>query len=94
MVAVHVEQIEKIMRILDDQVRAGKVLYVGVSDWSAEGVRPGEHPRVIAWVAPIRRRAAALQRAGPHPERDLLTMAQAFDLPVFVWGPLAGGRRP
>jgi aryl-alcohol dehydrogenase-like predicted oxidoreductase len=26
------------------------------------------------------------------PERELLPMAQAFDLPVFFWGPLAGGR--
>jgi aryl-alcohol dehydrogenase-like predicted oxidoreductase len=26
------------------------------------------------------------------PERELLPMARAFDLPVFVWGPLAEGR--
>jgi aryl-alcohol dehydrogenase-like predicted oxidoreductase len=27
--------VEEVMRALDDQVRAGKVLYVGVSDWPA-----------------------------------------------------------
>ncbi|WP_083844765.1 aldo/keto reductase [Saccharomonospora cyanea] len=27
----------ELMRALDDQIRAGKVLHVGVSDWSAWG---------------------------------------------------------
>jgi aryl-alcohol dehydrogenase-like predicted oxidoreductase len=59
----------EVMRALDDLVRSGKVLYVGVSDWPA-------------WeVAEAR-----------TPEGDLLPMAEAFDLAVVAWGPLAEGR--
>jgi aryl-alcohol dehydrogenase-like predicted oxidoreductase len=84
--------VDEIMRILDDQVRAGKVLYVGVSDWNAWEVSQANTLASLRGWSPfvgVQLRYNLLDRT---PERDLLPMAQAFDLPVFIWSPLAGGR--
>ncbi len=84
--------VDEIMRVLDDQVRAGKVLYVGVSDWSAWEVAQANTLASLRGWSPfvgVQLRYNLLDRT---PERELLPMAQAFDLPVFIWSPLAGGR--
>lgn len=83
--------IEEVMRSLDDLVRAGKVLYVGISD-------------APAWVVSSANTLAALRGWSPFiglqieysliertPERDLLPMAKEFNLAVTPWGPLGGG---
>src|SRR5215204_4765649 len=83
--------VEEVMRGLDDLVRAGKVLYVGVSD-------------TPAWVASQANTLAALRGWTPFvglqvpyslveraPERELLPMAQALELTGTSWGPLGGG---
>jgi aryl-alcohol dehydrogenase-like predicted oxidoreductase len=80
------------MRALDDQVRLGKVLYPAVSDWAAwEIAEANTAARLRDWspFAAVQLRYNLLDRS---PERELLPMANAFDLPVFVWGPLAEGR--
>src|ERR1700730_8547800 len=83
---------EELMRALDDQVRLGKILYPAVSDWAAwEIAEANTAARWRDWC-----QLAAVQL--PYnllycsPERELLPMADAFDLPVFAWGPLAEGR--
>jgi aryl-alcohol dehydrogenase-like predicted oxidoreductase len=83
--------IEETMRALDDVVRAGKVLYVGISD-------------VPAWV--VSRANTLAEWHGWSPfiglqvpysllmrdiERELLPMATALGLGVTAWSPLAGG---
>jgi len=82
---------EEVMRALDDAVRAGKVLYVGVSDhpaWVvAHAVTLAElrgWSRFVGLQIPY----SLIERA---PERELLPMAQAFDLGVATWGALGGG---
>ena len=55
--------IEETMRALDDAVRAGKVLYVGISDAPGLGRVPGQHARAVARLDPVRRPAGALQPA-------------------------------
>ncbi|ONK14207.1 aldo/keto reductase [Streptomyces sp. MP131-18] len=83
--------IEETMRALDDVVRAGKVLYVGISD------APG-------WVVSRANTLAELRGWSPFVglqvpysltrrdiERDLLPMAGALDLSVAAWAPLANG---
>lgn len=83
--------VEEVMRALDDQVRAGKVLYVGVSDWPAwEVAYANTLADLRGWSAfvGLEIEYSLLQRT---PERDLLPMAQAFDLGVTCWSPLAGG---
>src|SRR6202165_4713857 len=84
--------VEELMRALDDQVRLGKVLYPAVSDWAAwEMTEATTAARLRDWYpfAAVQLRYNLLDRS---PERELLPMAGAFDLPVFAWGPLAEGR--
>jgi aryl-alcohol dehydrogenase-like predicted oxidoreductase len=79
------------MRALDDAVRAGKVLYVGISDAPAWVVsRANTLAEWHGWTS-----AAAVQV--PYSlvqrdiERDLLPMAESLGLSVAAWSPLAGG---
>lgn len=84
--------VPEVMRALDDQVRAGKVLYVGVSDWPAwEVAQANTLADLRGWspFAGLQIRYNLLERT---PERELLPMAYAYDLPVLAWGPLADGR--
>lgn len=82
---------DEIMRALDDVVRAGKVLYVGVSDTPAWVVSQANTmaelrgwSRFVALQIPY----SLVERA---PERDLLPMAKALDIAVTPWGALGGG---
>lgn len=84
--------VEELMRALDDQVRLGKVLYPAVSDWAAwEIAEASTAARLRAWspFTAVQLRYNLLDRT---PERELLPMAAALDLPAFAWGPLAEGR--
>jgi aryl-alcohol dehydrogenase-like predicted oxidoreductase len=84
--------VEELMRALDDQVRAGKILYPAVSDWAAwEIAEACTAARLRDWspFTAVQLRYNLLDRT---PERELLPMAAALDLPVFAWGPLAEGR--
>ncbi|HEX6509905.1 MAG TPA: aldo/keto reductase [Chloroflexota bacterium] len=83
--------IDEVMRALDDMVRAGKVLYVGISDTPAWVVAQGNTMAELrGWS-----RFVALQLpysiASRDPERDLLPMAQSFDLAVLAWDVMDGG---
>jgi aryl-alcohol dehydrogenase-like predicted oxidoreductase len=82
---------EEVMRALDDQVRAGKVLHIGISD-------------APAWVVSRAQTMAELRNWTPFTalqiehsliertvERELIPMARALDLAVTPWSPLAGG---
>lgn len=83
--------VDEVMRALDDVVRAGKVLYVGVSN-------------VPAWVAAQANTLALLRGWSPFiglqvqysliersVERDILPMSREFGLGVTPWSPLGGG---
>jgi len=82
---------EEVMRALDDVVRAGKVLYVGISDAPAWYVAQANTMADLrGWT-----RFAGLQieynLIARTPERELLPMAKALDIAVTPWGALAGG---
>lgn len=83
--------IEEVMRGLDDLVRAGKVLYVGVSDTPAWVV---SQANTIAgfrgWSAfvGLQIRYSLVDRTV---ERELLPMARALDLAVTPWGIVGSG---
>lgn len=84
--------VEEVMRALDDLVRTGKVLYVGVSDWPAwEIAQASTLAELRGWTAfaGSQLRYSLLERT---PERELLPQARAFDQAVFAWSPLARGR--
>ncbi|HEX2808597.1 MAG TPA: aldo/keto reductase, partial [Kineosporiaceae bacterium] len=62
--------VEETMRALDDEVRAGRVLYIGVSDAPAWVVFARQHAGGMAELDPVRRSAGALQpRAARHRTR-------------------------
>jgi aryl-alcohol dehydrogenase-like predicted oxidoreductase len=80
------------MRALDDQVRLGKVLYVGVSNWPAwEVARATTLAELRDWspFVGLQVEYSLLERT---PERDLLPMADGLGLGVTAWSPLAGGQ--
>jgi aryl-alcohol dehydrogenase-like predicted oxidoreductase len=84
--------VEETMRALDDQVRAGKVLYVAVSDWPAwEVARANMMAELRGWTpfAALQVEYSLLERTV---ERELVPMALATGLTVTAWSPLAGGK--
>jgi aryl-alcohol dehydrogenase-like predicted oxidoreductase len=83
--------IEEVMRALDDAVRQGKVLYVGVSDTPAwEVARANTLAELRGWspFVGLQIRYSLLDRAV---ERELLPMAKALDLTVTPWDTLGSG---
>jgi aryl-alcohol dehydrogenase-like predicted oxidoreductase len=83
--------LDEIMRALDDLVRAGKLLYIGISDTPAWLIgRAALLAEMRGWSRVI---ATQLEYnlAARTAERELLPMAQALDLGIVCWGPLAAG---
>lgn len=82
---------EETMRALDDVIRQGKVLYVGVSDtpaWVVSASNALAELRGWSQYAGLQIEYSLLERT---PERDLLPMAEHFDMSVAAWAPLGGG---
>lgn len=83
--------VEETMRALDDAVRAGKILYVGISDapaWLASRAHTLAEWRGWTPFAGLQVPYSLLQR---DIERELLPMAEAFGMTVATWGTLAHG---
>jgi aryl-alcohol dehydrogenase-like predicted oxidoreductase len=83
--------VEEVMRGLDDLVRAGKILYVGVSDTPAWIVsRANMLAELRGWTpfVALQIEYSLLERTV---ERDLLPMARELDLAVTPWAVLGGG---
>ena len=79
------------MRALDDVVRAGKVLYVGISDtpaWIVAQAVTLADLRGWSRFAGLQVPYSLVERSV---ERELLPMAQALELTVTAWSPLGGG---
>jgi aryl-alcohol dehydrogenase-like predicted oxidoreductase len=83
--------VEETMRALDDAVRAGKILYVGISDAPAWVVsRANTLAEWRGWT-PFAGLQVPYNLLNRDIERELLPMAEAFGMTVATWGPLAGG---
>jgi aryl-alcohol dehydrogenase-like predicted oxidoreductase len=83
--------VEETMRALDDEVRAGRILYVGISDtpaWLVARANTLAEWRGWSAFAGLQVPYSLLQR---DIERDLLPMAEYLGLTVAAWSPLAGG---
>jgi aryl-alcohol dehydrogenase-like predicted oxidoreductase len=83
--------VEEVMRALDDVVRAGQVLYVGISDTPAWVVAQAN--TLAEWRGWSRLVALQLPYSlgTRDAERELLPMARAFEMAVTPWGLLEGG---
>jgi len=82
---------EEVMRALDDLVRQGKVLYIGVSDTPAWIVsRANTIAGLRGWtpLVALQIEYSLIQRTV---EREFLPMAKALDLALTAWAPLGGG---
>src|SRR5262245_24480271 len=83
--------IEETLRALDDVVRAGKVLHIGISDAPAWVVaRANTLAEWRGWT-PFSALQVPYSLLKRDIERELLPMAEAFGLTVTAWSPLAGG---
>lgn len=83
--------VEEILRAFDDLVRAGKILYAGLSDlpaWQASRMQAIAELRGWSPFAALQVSYSLAQRTV---ERDLLPMAQEMGMGVLPWSPLAGG---
>jgi aryl-alcohol dehydrogenase-like predicted oxidoreductase len=83
--------IEEMMRALDDMVRAGKILYIGISDapaWIVSQANTLANLKGWTEFTGLQIEYSLIERT---PERELLPMADALDIGVTAWSPLAGG---
>jgi aryl-alcohol dehydrogenase-like predicted oxidoreductase len=83
--------IEELMRTLDDLVRQGKVLYVGISNTPAWVISQANAIASLRGWTPfvgIQVEYSLIERT---PEREMLPMARALGLGVTSWSPLGAG---
>ncbi|EFH83449.1 aldo/keto reductase [Ktedonobacter racemifer] len=83
--------IEETMRALDDAVRSGKILYVGISDAPAWIVSRANTLAEWRGWSPFIGLQVPYHLLKRDIERELLPMAEAYGMSVATWGPLADG---
>lgn len=83
--------VEEILRGLDDLVRQGKVLYLGISDTPAWQVSRMQAIADLRGWSPLVALQVEYSLAERTIERDLAPMARELGLGVIPWSPLAGG---
>ena len=83
--------VEEVHRALDDAVRAGKILHLGLSDvpaWAVSRMQTLSDVRGMAPVTAMQLEYSLVQRSI---EREHLPMAKTYGIGVTAWSPLAGG---
>jgi aryl-alcohol dehydrogenase-like predicted oxidoreductase len=83
--------VEEVMRGLDDLVRQGKVLYVGISDapaWWIAQANTLAHLRGWTPFVGLQIEYSLIERTV---EREVIPMAKSLNLGLTAWSPLAGG---
>ena len=83
--------VEEVMRGLDDLVRQGKVLYVGISDapaWWIAQANTLAHLRGWSPFIGLQIQYSLIERTV---ERELIPMAKALNLGLTAWSPLSRG---
>jgi aryl-alcohol dehydrogenase-like predicted oxidoreductase len=83
--------VEEIARGLDALVRAGKIVYAGLSDFPAWRVATAATLAELRGWAPISAVQLEYSLVERTVERELLPMARAFGLGTVGWSPLGGG---
>lgn len=84
--------VEEVMRALDDAVRSGKVLYVGICNAPAWIISQANTLAALRGWSPFAAVQVEYNLAERTVERELLPMARALGLTVTPWGPLKGGQ--
>lgn len=82
---------DEVMRALDDLVRAGKILYLGICNtpsWRVAEMQTLADLRGWSPLVALQVEYSLVERTVEH---ELLPMAQAMGLGVLPWSPLGGG---
>lgn len=82
---------EEILRGFDDLVRAGKILYAGLSNFPAWRIARGDLLAQLRGWSPIAGIQIEYSLAQRTADRELLPMAEALGLGAALWSPLGGG---
>lgn len=83
--------VEEILRAMDDLVRAGKVVYVGLSDlpaWQASRMQAIADLRGWSPIVALQIEYSLIERTV---ERDMIPMAREMGMGVMLWSPLGSG---
>lgn len=83
--------LEETLEAFDAVVRAGKVRYIGFSNWSAWKVAAAMEIQKAGGLAPFTHGQMYYSLLGRDVERDMLPMMQRYGLGMTVWSPLAYG---
>lgn len=82
---------EEILRALDDAIRAGKIVYVGCSNYAAYRLVGSVHVARAAHLTPFATLQAQYHLACRDIEREHVPACRAQGLGILPWSPLAGG---
>lgn len=83
--------LEETLRALDDLQSAGKVLYTGVSEWSAEQIRQARALQERMGLRPLASNQPQYSLLARQIEDELLPVCRDLGVGQVVWSPLAGG---
>jgi aryl-alcohol dehydrogenase-like predicted oxidoreductase len=83
--------VEEVMRGLDDLVRAGKVLYTGISDAPAWWIAQANTLSQLRGWSPFVGLQIEYSLIERTVERELIPMAKSLNIGVTAWSPLANG---
>jgi aryl-alcohol dehydrogenase-like predicted oxidoreductase len=83
--------VEEVMRGLDDLIRQGKVLYVGISDAPAWWIAQANTLAQLRGWSPFVGLQIEYSLIERSVERELVRMAKALNLGLTAWSPLARG---
>ena len=83
--------LEVTLGALDEVVRAGKVRYVGFSNWSAWKVAAALEIQRANGLAPFTHGQMYYSLVGRDVERDFVALQRRYGIGLTVWSPLAGG---
>ncbi|MGH8328175.1 MAG: aldo/keto reductase [Steroidobacteraceae bacterium] len=83
--------LEETLAAFDTLVRAGKVRYLGFSNWSAWKVAAALEIQKANGLAPFTHGQMYYSLVGRDVERDVIPMMKRYGLGLTVWSPLASG---
>jgi len=83
--------VDEVLRAMDDLVRAGKVLYVAISDTPAWQIARMQTMAELRGWSPLIALQIEYSLIERTVERDLIPMAAELGLGVIPWSPLASG---
>ena len=83
--------LDETMRALDDAVRAGKVRWLGFSEWTAEQIQAAAELARTAGLAAFVSSQPQYSMVWRQIERDVIPVCEANGIGQIVWSPLGQG---